>query len=161
MPPSEAQAEGAVLLGRLQFVAYKSAPDDGELADVQIVDPQGQRGGRLGEAVDDGARTAEAVCAARDLVNEPGGVLHRPEFAARQRRWRPPVARRALHDEKAVARLGFGGLLAVNRGVHGAAPLRGARLRPAPGRPVDADGGLVRQGIAFDPANSRSRPPRA
>ena len=74
-----------------------------------MVDPAGKAGAAAKRAVADGGRIAEAVCLARDLVNEPGGVLTAPEFARRARR----VATAngvscTVHDERAVRRLGLG-----------------------------------------------------
>ena len=64
-----------------------------------------------------GARIAEAVGVARDLVNEPGGSLTPPAFADAIR----ALAKQSGLDvrvltENAITKAGYNGLLAVNRG---------------------------------------------
>jgi leucyl aminopeptidase len=84
-------------------------------------------------------------------VNEPGGVLTAPEFAKRARALaRQGGATCTVHDERAIARLGLGGLVAVNRG--SVVPPRFVELAydppgATPSTPVVA---LVGKGITFD-----------
>ena len=145
-----AQAEGAVL-GAYRFTTYKSAPDDDDLSEVQLVDDRGRPGRASRRAVDEAVAVAGAVCAARDLVNEPGGVLTAPEFAQRaEAAARAGGASCTVHDEKAVTRLGLGGLLAVNRG--STVPPRFVELAydpPKAGRSTPTVA-LVGKGITFD-----------
>ncbi len=95
-----------------------------------------------------GARVAEAVNAARDLVNEPGGSLTPPVLADRA------VALGEANgvtvdvmDKAAIEAAGFGGLLGVNRG-----SLHEPRFIRMTHAPDGATGHvvLVGKGITFD-----------
>jgi leucyl aminopeptidase len=110
---AQAVAEGLVL-GLYRFHAYKSADDP---VRVERLVFQGKGGARVQAALDAGARIADGVGLARDLVNEPGGSLTPSamaeiavEVAERENLrvtvWGP--------DELADA--GMGGILGVNRG---------------------------------------------
>jgi leucyl aminopeptidase len=113
LPPSQAVAEGFVL-GAYSFDKYKRDAKASELERVIVV---GTGGARAKAALDRGARIAQAVCAARDLVNEPGGTLVPAVLAesiAALARSGGAVA--TIHDAKSIERLGYSGLLAVNRG---------------------------------------------
>src|SRR5204863_7478673 len=81
LPPTQATAEGFVL-GSYAFTKYRSKPSEREsrLRDVVVV---GAGGTRAMTALDRGARVAQAVSEARDLVNEPGGDLTPPVLADR------------------------------------------------------------------------------
>jgi leucyl aminopeptidase len=143
-------AEGAVL-GGYRWAGHRSDPPKAKLRDLQIVDRIGQAKAASKGAVAAGCRAAEAANLARDLVNEPGGTLTAPEFAARA-----AIAASeggvscTVHDEAAIRELGFGGLLAVNQGSF--VPPRFVELAYDP---ADADEGtpvvaLVGKGITFD-----------
>jgi leucyl aminopeptidase len=141
---AQALVEG-VTLGAYRFAAYKSAPGKDELATVALL---GASTAATRAALERGQAVAEAVCLARDLVNEPGGALTAAAFATRAR----SVARRAgvtieVLDEKRIRAEKMGGLLAVNRG--SVEPPRYLRLayRPAGAKRVVA---LVGKGITFD-----------
>jgi leucyl aminopeptidase len=78
-PLVRAVVEG-VLLGQYRFDRYKTAGKDGKrpppLERLLLVLPKGQRGTRaLEEAAQLGQQVAEATNWARDLVNEPAGVV--------------------------------------------------------------------------------------
>jgi leucyl aminopeptidase len=145
-----AQAEGAAL-GAYRWGGYRSTAPVKGLADVQLVDPDGKAAKAAKEAVAAGARVAAAVNFARDLVNEPGGMLTATEFGAQV-----AIAASAggvgctVHDEDAIRALGFGGLLAVNQG--STQPPRFVELSHDPD---DADDdtptvALVGKGVTFD-----------
>lgn len=70
-------AEG-VVLGAYGFEKYKSDAKPALLKKVVLV---GSRARAWGPAAARGAAIADAVCWARDLVNEPGGTLTPPELA--------------------------------------------------------------------------------
>ena len=84
-PLVSAATEGAVLAA-YSFTTYKDADDSRKLRSVTLV---AETGGKAGLAR--GTAVADAVCFARDLVNEPGGTLTPVEFARdepRSVRWR-------------------------------------------------------------------------
>lgn len=145
-----AQAEGAAM-GAYRWAGYRSKPAPKGLTDVQVVDATGTPAKAAKAAVAAGARVAAAVNFARDLVNEPGGMLTAPEFAAQA-----AIAASAggitctVHDEDAIRELGFGGLLAVNQG-----SVQPARFVALAHDPDDADErtptvALVGKGVTFD-----------
>jgi leucyl aminopeptidase len=145
-----AQAEGAVL-GGYRFAGYRTKASDAVLSEVRVVVAGSKVAARVRAAAADGARLAEAAGVARDLVNEPGGTLTPAEFARRAR----SIARAGgvtctVHDERGAARLGLGGLLAVNQG--SALPPRFVELAwdpPGAGRGTPTVA-LVGKGITFD-----------
>jgi len=140
---SRAVAEGA-LLGAYRFDAYRSKPDGGTVREVVVV------GGAKGP-VAAGARAAEAACLARDLVNEPGGHLTAPVLADRVQELADAAGIACtVHDETSLRRLGFGGLLAVNRG--STQPPRFVELAydPATVKRSTKTVALVGKGITFD-----------
>lgn len=144
-------AEGAAL-GAYRYAGHRSTPPkDRALEEVLVVDPAGKAGKACKAAVAAGARRAEATNLVRDLVNEPGGALTAPVFAERA----AAVAAAngvecKVHDEKAIRRLGLGGLLAVNRGSE--VPPRFVELAwdpPRAGRATPTIA-LVGKGVTFD-----------
>lgn len=139
----QALAEG-VVLGTYRFRRYKTDDDDRRLAEVVVR----QRGTRSQQALEAGCKVAGAVALARDLTNEPGGSLTPERFAeiAADLAVRSGCSVEVL-DERRIAELGLGGVLAVSRG--SAQPPRlvvvchepeGARARLA----------LVGKGVTFD-----------
>ncbi len=165
-----AVAEGAGLAA-YRFTRYKSDPDPCRLTTLSIVsaldsaNDDGTTGdataghataghataGTLAAAVERAGVVVEAVCLARDLVNEPAGSLNPSDLADRA----TEVGRRVgldveVIDEVEAADLGLGGLLGVARGSD--QPPRLIKLTydppgPAADRPTVA---LVGKGITFD-----------
>ena len=148
--PSEVQAvaEG-VLLGSYRYQAYRTSPQPAALGRVAVAvapDAEGSAATlRAGLAA--GLRRAEATNLVRDLVNEPGGMLTAVEFAARAKaEGAANGVKVTVRDEAALRRMGFGGLLAVNRG--SVEPPRFVELAYEPRRatPQHADGRAGGQG---------------
>ncbi len=100
-------------LGAYRFTAHKSDPEPHQLATVRVLDD----GDAVADGVARGARIAEAVNVARDLVNAPGGDLTPPVFAERARELADAggIAVEVL-DKAGIEAAGLGGLLGVNRG---------------------------------------------
>jgi leucyl aminopeptidase len=140
---AQALAEG-LALGGYRFTEYKSDPEPNQLAAVRMLDGSDA----VGEGLRRGARIAEAVNAARDLVNEPGGVLTPPVFAERAEALvsTSGVTVEVL-DKAAIEEAGLGGLLGVNRG-----SLHEPRLVRMTHDPEGATAHvvLVGKGITFD-----------
>jgi len=112
---------------------------------VVVVD----EGGRTTTAaLTTGQAVADAVCVARDLVNEPGGSLTPSVFAERAvNLGREHEFAVRVRDERAIKRARLGGLLGVNRG--STEPARFVELSWSPVRPK-ATVALVGKGITFD-----------
>lgn len=106
---SQAAAEGA-LLGSYRFDRYKAADDKPVLTTLTIA-------GATRSGLTRGEIISDAVCFARDLVNEPGGVLTPAEFATRanQRGTAAGLTVKVL-GAKEIAKARLGGLLSVSRG---------------------------------------------
>lgn len=139
----EAIAEGA-LLGSYAFTAYKSAPAKPALKRVTVSADAKQARAALTRA----RIVAEAVNVTRDLVNTPPNDLYPETFAARVAEL---AQARSLEVEvlepRALARCGYGGLLAVGAG--SVRTPRLVRLTYRPARPA-AHVALVGKGITFD-----------
>ena len=141
---AQAIAEGAVL-GAYRYTELKTDPEPSRIASVLLA---GRGGQRVGAALERGRAVAEAVCLARDLVNQPGGTLTPAAFAARAEELAASggfsaevLDRSAIEDQK------LGGLLGVNRGSD--QEPRFVRLAWEPERPRGTVA-LVGKGITFD-----------
>jgi leucyl aminopeptidase len=143
---ARAFAEG-VVLGSYRFTTYKSEPSPYALERVVCVDDGGRS---TTNALTTGQAVADAVCIARDLVNEPGGTLTPSVFAERAVNYGKDYGFAVrVRDERAIKRARLGGLLGVNRGSF--EPPRFVELSwsPPSGRP-QATVALVGKGITFD-----------
>jgi leucyl aminopeptidase len=142
---AQAIAEGFAL-GAYSFTAYRSDPKPSRIARVSVV---GGGGTPVRNALDRGARVAEAVALARDLVNEPGGHLTAPMLANETTKIaeRTGLTAKVL-DEKAMAKAGITGVLAVNRG--STIKPRFVELTYEPPTKPKATVALIGKGITFD-----------
>src|SRR5262245_26663067 len=141
---AEALAEGAVL-GSYRYTACKTDPEPSHLESLTVVGPGGAR---VVGALERGRSVAEAVCLARDLVNQPGGSLTPTAFATRAEEI---GALRGFDvevlDRDAIEAEKLGGLLGVNRG--STEEPRFVKLSWAPEKPRGTVA-LVGKGITFD-----------
>ena len=142
-----ALAEG-MALGAYTFGDFKSEPTPNKLENVHVIGP----GGRVvTEALEQGRRVAEAVCFARDLVNEPGGSLTPARFAelAVEMAEREGLEITVL-DLEAIREAELGGLLGVNRGSE--QPPRFVEISYVPAAESGCRGSvaLVGKGLTFD-----------
>jgi len=140
---AEAVAEGAVLAA-YRFTKYKSEAKPSKLESLVVVG----RGAKVQTGVDRGARIAEAVCLARDLVNEPAGAMTPSQLAdvATEIAEREGLAITVL-DEVAIANEGLGGLQGVAQGSDQPPRLIELVYEPPGARGTLA---LVGKGITFD-----------
>jgi leucyl aminopeptidase len=156
-----------LILGAYRFDAYKSSTTPGLSAATIAVGDQ-VRAVQAGAAR--GRATAEAVCFARDLVNEPGGALTPTVFAERAAERAEAAGLTAeIMDHEAIIAAGLGGVLAVNQG--SVEPPRllkltyeptavGDDLAPADAPEPDAVDtvALVGKGITFDSGGLSLKP---
>ncbi|HKA82454.1 MAG TPA: leucyl aminopeptidase [Acidimicrobiales bacterium] len=141
---AQAIAEG-IVLGAYRYTELKTDPEPSRIASVLLV---GRGGQRVGAALERGRAIAEAVCLARDLVNQPGGTLTPAAFAARAEELAASAGFSVeVLDKSAIEDQKLGGLLGVNRG-SGQEP-RFVRLAWEPERPRGTVA-LVGKGITFD-----------
>jgi leucyl aminopeptidase len=143
------------LLASYRFTRYKTG-DRAEPAATERVDVVGPSGPDAQAALDSGRRVAAAVTLARDLGNEPGGVLTPPAFAERA----AAVAETAglaceIWDEQRITAERLGGLLGVNRG--SAQPPRLVTLGYEPDQPRGTVA-LVGKGVTFDSGGLTLKP---
>ncbi len=153
LPATQSVAEGFAL-GAYRFTKYRSDPKPNRINEVTVVGGGGQR---ARAALERGARLAEAVAIARDLVNEPGGSLTAPAFADEL----CALAKRSgltakVLTENAIEKAGYAGLLAVNRGSTN--PPRWVELTYEPETPARMTVALVGKGITFDSGGLSIKP---
>jgi leucyl aminopeptidase len=150
-------AEGLVL-GSYAFTrrrAPKGPPPLGR-ADLLVADPD-----RRQDALDRAVVTATAVCRARDLANTPSNEKD-PAWLAEQARTLAMAVGLGVRvwDEHALAREGFGGIVAVGMG--SSRPPRLIQLTYTPGRGSRAPHVvLVGKGITFDSGGLSLKPREA
>jgi leucyl aminopeptidase len=140
----QAIVEG-IELGGYAFTPYKSTPKVSAIERVVIV---GSTGKRAQAAVDRALAITEAVCFARDLVNEPGGSLTPTELAKRAEAAGEAAGFEVeVWDERRIKAEKLGGVLGVNRGSDQKPRFLTLRYEPAGARATLA---LVGKGITFD-----------
>ncbi|MDQ2880446.1 MAG: leucyl aminopeptidase [Actinomycetota bacterium] len=149
-----ATVEGTAL-GSYMFTAYRSRNGDGPLGQMDLsVSSAGNARARadLGRAI----ATAEAVAAARDLVNTPPNDLYPASFADRAVTMAQAAGLRTeVLDEKALRRDGYGGILGVGGG--SSRPPRLVRLHYSPAAPR-AKVALIGKGVTFDTGGISIKP---
>ena len=150
---AQALAEG-IVLGRYRYTELKSDPEPSKLAEVDVVAKGGQR---IQSALETGASVAEAVCVARDLVNEPGGTLTPPAFADRTVELGQTYGFEVtVLDEDDIRAAEMGGLIGVNRGSD--IPARFLELRWTPEGKSRGVVALVGKGVTFDSGGLSIKP---
>jgi leucyl aminopeptidase len=153
------------LLGGYTFTAYKKKRDDEDAperaGEIVVLSPSARKK-EFGQAFEDAQVVAATVAATRDWVNTPPGDFTPPAFAAAVEaaakevsKGRGPKVAVKVRDEKALADLGCGGILAVGMG--SAAPPRLVELTWSPRQPV-AHLALVGKGITFDSGGLTIKP---
>ncbi len=149
----QALAEGLVL-GSYRYTALKTDPKPTKLRTAEIV---GKGGKRVQAAFDLGRGIAEAVCIARDLVNEPGGTLTPPAFAKKTEKLAETYGFEVnVLGPKEIKAEKMGGLLGVNRGSE--IPPRFLELSWKPeGKPRGVVA-LVGKGVTFDSGGLSLKP---
>ncbi len=149
-----ATAEGAVL-GSYHYDAYRTGESRGQLETLVVVGGSPEDASTLEEGAGRGARLAESVNLARDLVNEPPSSLTPEAFAERMLTRFADVPELSIEvwDEERIGRERLGGLLGVARG--SVQPPRLVKVDYRPPDPIGGDGrvphvALVGKGITFD-----------
>jgi leucyl aminopeptidase len=158
LPPAaaaQAIAEG-VVLAAYRYVALKSDQSSASALErvVLLTDPA--RAKAVGDGAERGQAIADAVTFARDLINAPPAYLTARQLGevARQTAEERGLAVEVF-EEDAIAELGLGGLLAVNRG--SVEPPRLVKLTYAPRNPQGAIA-LVGKGITYDSGGISLKP---
>ncbi len=151
-----AAAEGS-LLGAYQFTAYKSNGNGKDpVARVGLLVPQAATGTDAEGAVRRATLVAEAVRAARDLVNTPPNDLYPASFADRASALAEQAGLQVeVLDEVALAAAGYGGVLGVGGG--SSRPPRLVRIAYRP-QGASRHVALVGKGITFDTGGISIKP---
>jgi leucyl aminopeptidase len=142
-------------LGDYRFTTFKGKGSKGKgnnstASDVErLTIVGGGSGARAQRAAELGRAVVDAVALARDLVNEPGGSLTPPEFAARARAMaRTSGLRAEVWGRKEIAARKLGGVLGVNRGSEQSPAF--VKLTYTPKGRATGHLALVGKGITFD-----------
>jgi leucyl aminopeptidase len=141
---AQAFAEG-VTLGSYQFLRYKSDPNASKLARVLVVT---KSDAKVRAGLARGARVAEAVLWARDLINEPAAAKSPDDVAELAKGIaRTSGLKAKVYAGEQLVRARMGGVLGVGNGSD--RPPRFLRLEYAP---ANAKGtlALVGKGVVFD-----------
>ncbi len=145
-----------ILLGGYQFLKYKKKNDDifTGLKKIEFF-CLGNRSA-LKKAIDKGCNSAYCACTARDMANEPGNNWTPAHFA----KYAQKLAKEQHLDctvlEKAqLAKLGMGGIIAVNKGSE--VPPKLVILDYNPGKKADTVL-LVGKGLTFDSGGISIKP---
>ena len=148
----QAAAEGAIL-GSYRYTAFKSVAGGPNGSDgatrLKSVNVLGCSSEAAKAHLRRGSATAQGVCLARDLVNEPGGSLTPPAFAQKAA---AAAAEAGLEftvwTETDIERERLGGLLGVNRG--STQPPRFVQITYEPEGTAAATLAFVGKGLTFD-----------
>ena len=143
------------LLGGYVFTAYKQTEDKAP-SEVVVLSP-GARRGEIVEAFEEAQVVAAAVATTRDWVNTAPGDLTPPLFADAVAAAAGAVdgVSATVYDERQLADLGCGGILAVGKG--SAAAPRLVELAYSPADPA-AHIALVGKGVTFDSGGLTLKP---
>lgn len=151
---AKAFAEG-LTLGAYQYHDFKSKPAPRKLSKICVV--AANQPTALRRALAEGAAAANAVCFARDLINEPGGTLTPERLANKAKQMAAGSGLSVtVWDMADIKRRKLGGLLGVNRGSD--RPARFVKLRWNPPGGAARSGSsratkslaLVGKGVTFD-----------
>ena len=143
---AQALAEG-IILGAYQYHEFKSQAEPGKLSKVMVAADQHASAIKRGLA--EGSQVAEAVCVARNLVNEPGGSLTPEQFANQAKKLAASCGLKAtIWGMPEIKRNKLGGLLGVNRGSE--RPARFVKLQWNPPSKPKKSLALVGKGVTFD-----------
>jgi leucyl aminopeptidase len=152
---ASALTEGAIL-GLYDPGFHKSEPKPVTLKTFRVAGLEGEPGA-LAAAVERGSLFAQATNFARSITMEPTNYKS-PEILAAHAR---EVAREAgveieVFDEKRMAKMGMGGVLAVGKG--SANPARFIVLRYRPAHPTSVTLALAGKGVCFDSGGISIKP---
>jgi leucyl aminopeptidase len=147
-------SEGAALAA-YRYDDFRTGEEPDQLETLAVVLPPASDASRLAAGVVRGARLAQSVSLARDLVNEPPSSLTPSTFADTFVRRFADIAELTVEvwDEDRIIEEKLGGLLGVARG--STQPPRLVRVEYRPTDPIEIEGrvphlALVGKGITFD-----------
>jgi len=143
----QAVVEGA-LLGSYRYAPISATPVTAKITKISIVSSAGGRKGSAASSVETATVIAQAVATAREWVNIPPNLLYPQSFADEaQKLFAGSRATVEVLDEKALAKGGYGGILAVGGGSSRLPRLVRVSYTP---RGAKTHLALVGKGITFD-----------
>jgi leucyl aminopeptidase len=165
---AQATVEGT-LLGLYRFEKFKKPIEPVKLEHLRLVEHSAEKLEQLKLGAQRGQIIAESVCVARDLANEPGQGLPPRELAHRAQELAHELGLRCeVFDEKALEKLGMGGILSVGKGSNELPRLIALEYNPHPApSPLKGEGGgegesqpiaFVGKGITFDSGGISLKP---
>jgi leucyl aminopeptidase len=132
-----------------QFRKYVTQPKkDDEPGSVAVLQLVTSKKAGAEKALADAMALGTGICYARDLVNEPPSSLYPETFAKRLLELKKHGIGVEIYDEKALAKMGAGGILAVAQGSVNPPRLVVLRWNGAKGK--GAPVALVGKGVCFD-----------
>jgi leucyl aminopeptidase len=151
----QAVVEG-VLLARYRYRGFTDATGEAELRSLTLVAPA-NRARSVAAGAQRGEVTARAVATARDLCNAPATHLTARRYAEVAKEIGAETGLGVeIFDEKALEKLGCGGLLGVNAG--SAEPARMIKLTYTPPARPRGNLHLVGKGIMYDAGGISLKP---
>ena len=152
---AQAVVEG-VLMARYRYRAFADKPGDEPLAELVLV-AASNRARSVAAGAERGRITARAVNTARDLCNAPATHLTARRYGDVARAIGAESGLEVeVFDEKALAKLGCGGLLGVNAG--SGEPARMIKLTYTPSSRPRGNLHLVGKGIMYDAGGISLKP---
>jgi leucyl aminopeptidase len=146
----QAAAEG-VHLAHYRFDRYLTKDKEARALDEVELSVTGTARRYNEEALERARAITEGVCLARDLVNEPAGILTPVEFAKRAQEWGKKHGLKVdVFDEKALERERMGLIVAVAAAASPYRPPRMVRIEYRPKKKAKKHIALVGKGLTFD-----------
>ena len=145
-----------ILLGAYQFLKYKKKDDDvyPGLKKIEFFSRNDRT--KIRKAVDKGANSAFAACAARNMANEPGNGWTPDHFAKyAQKAAKEQKLKCTILEKSHMIKLGMGGIIAVNKGSE--EPPKLVILEYNPAKYADTVL-LVGKGLTFDSGGISLKP---
>jgi leucyl aminopeptidase len=116
---AQAMAEG-IYYGSFRYDEYITSDEDGrsDSLTVEVIDDNAAKINRLADGLKKGTIIGKAQSFARALANRPGNVINPPSLAAEAKKLAAKTKGLTCKvlDEKQLAKLGMGGILAVGSG---------------------------------------------
>jgi len=158
---AQAMAEG-VYYGSYRYDEYVTSEENGRTDSlaVEVIDEDATKVRRLEKGLARGIVIGKAQSYARTVASRPGNVINPPALAqeARKLARTTPGLSCSVLDEKQMAELGMGGVLAVGSGSRTPPRFIVIRYRPSKGADKLPTIGLVGKAITFDSGGISIKP---
>lgn len=158
---AQALAEG-IYYGSFRYDEYVTSDEDGRSDSlfVEIIDDSAAKTKRLEDGLSKGAVIGKAQSYARALANRPGNVINPPSLAAEAKKLAANTKGLTctVLDEKQLAKLGMGGILAVGSGSKTPPRLIVVKYTPTTKSSKTPTVALVGKAITFDSGGISIKP---